>query len=150
MVIRHCGARTLPTRPPRPVQQPTPEVTLDLFLQDAFPLTQQVRNQDLHRTLFSATMQLSHGGIPGLAGVALAKAVTYALAQSPQAGPDDRAELVNSALDRLRYSSEATVAPLAREAFEQARPLTDLQQADRLKAHSLKSIAQLEGWNLLP
>ena len=95
-------------------------------------------------------MQLSHGGIPGLAGVALAKAVTYALEQSPQAGPDDRAELVNSALDRLRYSSEATVAPLAREAFEQARPLTDLQQADRLKAHSLKSIAQLEGWNLLP
>ena len=142
-------ARPLPAKA-RPAQQTPREVTLDLFRQDAFELTKQVRNQDLHRTLFSATMQLSHGGIPGLAGVALAKAVNYSLEQNTQAGTDDRAELINSALDLLQYSQEAHVAPLAQKAFEQARPLTDLQQADRLKANSLKSIAQLEGWNLLP
>ena len=126
-----------------------PDGTLDLFRQDAFQLTQQVRNQEIHRTLFSATMQLSHGGVPGMAGVALAKVVTHALEQSPGAGPDDQAELVNSTLDLLQYSQEGPVAPLARKAFDQARSLTDLQQADGIKSASLKRIAQLEGWNIL-
>ncbi len=126
----------------------TETLQVDEFRKDAFALTKGVSNESLHRSLFSAVMQVSNGGLPGLAGVALAKVVTYALDHS-QAAIEEKAQLANSALVALQYSADAPVAPLARDVFEKVRQGLGPQESDRIKEAGLRSIAQLEGWNIV-
>ena len=111
-------------------------------------VSRSVSSDDVRRTLLGTTLNVLAAGIPGLAGVAIAKSIAHAL-ESPGITPDQRGEVAQSGMASLMLGSDIeTVGParIASEVFSKNE--IPLHVRDTIAAEGMKSIAGLENWNI--
>lgn len=131
-----------PSVPAQPEPQP-----LDEFRVDAWKLTKEVNCEALYQTMYNTVQHLSYVGIPGCAGVAIAKAATHSLDQGGGT-PEERSQFNWQALGCLRWSFDQTVSSAARDTFERTMEMDSRAQQDQAIGESLRQISRLEGWNI--
>jgi hypothetical protein len=128
-----------PNTPP-----PAPPASTEVDLYDAWSLVKQTPNEALYAKLFQSVQQLAMGGVPGLAGVALAKVVCHSL-DTTEAPVEDKGDLAYRALAALQNDSD--LGPQARQVYDKTHQLATQPEKDQAVVHGLRELASLESWN---